>query len=171
MPFPIRREWFEDGPFAPVEFTRKSSDGRMTLVIDPRAMPTRLLWAHMFPVELSVAREALRDRECIAGADWLSRIGSWQHGDTAPVHIPDLPEWAGAHGLDAAVWTALGPRFRGKNRSPSIDEVIEYLRGLCGPIREHAKQYIERAPRQIDTDFRRQIENAMGWSCRDNFGR
>jgi hypothetical protein len=168
---PIRREWFKDGPFGPVEFTRQSSDGRMTLVIDPRATPTRLLWAHMFPVELSVAREALRDRESIAGADWRSRIGSSQRGDTAPVHIPDLPEWAEAHGLDAAVWTALGPRFRGEDRSPSIDEVIEYLRGLGGPIRENAKQYIERAPRQIDTDFRRQIEAAMGWSCRDNLGR
>ena len=73
---PIRREWFKDGPFAPVEFTRQSSDGRMTLVIDPRATPTRLLWAHMLPAEPSVAREALRDRESIPRADWLSRIGS-----------------------------------------------------------------------------------------------
>jgi hypothetical protein len=121
----------------------------------------------MIPVKLSVAREALRDRERIAHADSLSRIGSWQRGDTAPVHIPGLSEWAEAQGLDAVVWTALGPRFRGEDRSPSIDEVIEYLRGLSGPIREHAKQYIERAPRQIDTDYRRQIEGAMGWVRRD----
>lgn len=168
---PIRREWFKDGPFAPVEFTRQSLDGRMTLVIDPRATPIRLLWAHMFPVELSVAREALCRRESIAATNCVSGIGSWEHGDKAPVHMPGLSEWAEAHGLDAAVWTALGPRFREKNRAPRIDEVIEYLRGLRGSIREDAKQYIERAPRQIDTDFRRQIEAAMGWSCRDNLGR
>jgi hypothetical protein len=139
----------------------------MTLVIDPNATPTRLLWAHMLPVELSGARKALRDREGITSADWLARIGSWKHGDPEPVHIPGLPKWADTNGLDAAVWTALGPRFGGTNKSPSIDEVIEYLRGLCGPIREHAKQYFERAPRQIDTDYRRQIEAALGWSCRD----
>jgi hypothetical protein len=169
---PIRREWFKDGPFAPVEFTGRSSDGRVTLVIDPTATPVRLLWAHMFPVELSVARKALRDREGIKGADWASRIGSWQFGNEAPVHIPDLPKWAEAHGLDAAVWTALEPRFLGKDgdTSPSIDEVIDYLRGLVDPVLEHAKEYIERAPRQIDTNFRRQIETAMGWSRRDNFG-
>lgn len=164
----IRGEWFKDGPFAPVEFTRQSSDGRMTLVIEPRATPVRLLWAQMLPTNLPSAREALRDRECIRGKEWSSCIGSWQSGETAPANIPDLPAWAVAHGLDAAIWTALGPRFRDKEVSPPIEEVIEYLRGLQGPLREHAKQYIERAPRQIDTDYRRQIEAALGWSCRSD---
>src|ERR1700680_3300547 len=99
---PIQREWFKDGPFAAVEFTRQSSDGRMTLVIDPRATPTRLLWAQILPLELSVAKEALRDREGIVGTDWLSRIGSWQGGDSAPAHVPDLP-----NGPAPRVWTRL----------------------------------------------------------------
>lgn len=166
---PIRREWFKDGPIAPVEFTRKSDDGRMTLVLDRQATSIRLLWAHMLPVELSVAKEALCNREGIRARDPLAKIGSWQHGDSAPIHIPDLPKWAETKGLDAVVWTALGPKFGDANRSPSAHEVIEYLRGLRGPIREHAKEYIERAPRQIDTEYRREIEAAMGWSCRGDF--
>jgi hypothetical protein len=56
---PIQREWFKDGSFAPVEFTRQSTDGRMTLVIDPTASPVRLLWAHMLTTDLQPAREAL----------------------------------------------------------------------------------------------------------------
>jgi hypothetical protein len=161
----IRREWFTDGPFVPVEFTRQSSDGRMTLVIDPLATPLRVLWAHMVAVDLPVAVRALCNREGITEENCSSRIGSWKRGDVPPGSIPGLPAWAEAHELDAVVWTALGPRFEKKDRSPSADEVIAYLHGLRGPVREHAKQYIERAPRQIDTDYRRQIEAAFGWSC------
>ncbi len=163
---PVRRGWFKDGPFAPVEFTRQSSDGRITLVIEPSATPVRLLWAYMQPTELPSARESLRRREGIIGKDWVSRIASWQFGEVAPPEIPGIANWALAHGLDAAVWTALKPLFRGKGRSPSCKEVIEYLRGLRGSIRAHAKQYIERAPQQIDTDYRREIEAALGWSRR-----
>jgi hypothetical protein len=163
---PIQRVWFEDGPFAPVEFTRQSSDGRLTLVIHSGAVPVRLLWAYMLLSEPRDARKALSDRE---GTD-LSNIGLWQLGEAAPEHIRDLPKWADAQDLDAAVWTALGPKFQGTNRSPSIDEVIEYLRGLSGSIRECAKEYIERAPRQIDTYYRRQIESTLGWSSKDDVG-
>lgn len=158
---PIRREWFKDGPFAPVEFTGKSSDGRITLVIDPSASPVRLLWAQMLSADLPSAREALRDRECIRSREWSSLIGSWQRGDAAPPRIPDLPTWAEAHGIDAVVWTALGPRFG------AVDQVIEYLSSLTGTQREHAKRYIQCTPRQIDTEYRRRIEVVLGWSYKE----
>lgn len=166
---PIRREWFKDGPFAPVEFTRQSDDGRITLVIDPKAAPVRVLWAHMLSSSLEDAQKALRDREGIMATNWLSRIGSWRSGDSPPRDIPELPQWAEARGLDAVVWTALAPKFGGEDRSPSADEVIAYLRGLLGTVRDYARQYVERAPRQIDTAYRLQIEAALGWSCRADF--
>ena len=163
---PIQRKWFKDGPFAPVEFTRQSSGDRITLVIDGSASPVRLLWAHMLPTELQSAKEALRDREGIQGENWASKIGSWQRGGGAPVSMPELPRWADAHGLDAAIWTALPPKFGDKEVSPSVDQVIEHLRGLTGTSRDQAKEYIERAPRQIDTEYRRRIEAALGWTFR-----
>ena len=97
---------------------------------------------------------------------WLPRIGSWKHGDPAPRHIPELPQWAKARALDAVIWTALRPRFEGENRTPSVDEVITYLGGLMGTVRDYARQYVERTPRQIDTGYRRQIEATLGWSCK-----
>ncbi len=166
---PIRREWFKDGPFAPVEFTRQSDDGRITLVIDRKAAPVRVLWAHMLSSSLEDAQKALRHREGITATNWLSRIGSWRSGDSSPRDIPELPRWAEARNLDAVVWTALPPRFKGENRSPSVLEAIEYLRGLSGNHLTRARDYIERAPRQIDTAYRRRIEAALGWSRRADF--
>jgi hypothetical protein len=163
---PIQREWFEDGPFAPVEFTRQSSDGRITLVLEQSAKHARLLWAQMLSGDLAEAKHALREREGILGEEWASRIGGWQEGEPAPSTIPALGGWSKAHGLDAVVWTALGPRFSGREISPTADQVVGYLRGLTGPRRDNAKQYIECTPRQIDTEYRRRIEVALGWSCR-----
>jgi hypothetical protein len=59
---------------------------------------------------------------------------------------------------------ALGPSLENKPRSPSADEVIKYLRGLGEPLRKCVRQYIEWAPRQIDTEYRRKIVAALGWA-------
>jgi len=165
---PIQREWFKDGPFAPIEFTRQSSDGRITLVIQPNALPVRLLWALMHLTNLKTAKEALRNREGITTKGWESKIGSWQMGGPAPTAMPELPNWAEAHGLDAAIWTALGPRFNGEEVAPSVDQVINYLGRLTGATRENAKLYVERAPRQIDTEYRRRIEAVLGWAISES---
>lgn len=125
-----------------------------------------VLWAYMIPVDLEKAKKALCRREGIGSENCSPRMSSWRRGEAAPDTIPGLVGWAELHGLDAAVWTALGPRFDGEDRSSSGDEVIGYLRGLKGPVLELARQYVELAPRQIDTDYRHQIEVAIGWSCR-----
>lgn len=164
---PIQRRWFEDGPLVPVEFTRQSSDGRITLVVDPAAVPVRVLWALMLPTELQAAKEALRDREGITGNNWMSRIGSWQRGEPAPQAMSSLPNWAQAHGLDAVVWTAFRPKFNSNETRPTVDEVVQYLRTLTGTARDNAERYVQCAPRQIDTEYRRRIEAELGWSLRD----
>lgn len=161
---PIQRHWFEDGPFAGVEFCRKSQDGRITLVLDATTPPVRLLWALMDTSDLDVARRALRDREGITGSGWESRIGSWQPSSLAPEAIPNLPSWLEATGLDAVVWTALGPRFNDASDRPSGSEVVTYLQTLTARRRENAERYIRRTPVQVDTPYRRLIEAALGWS-------
>lgn len=164
---PIARQWFKDGPLVPVEFARQSADGRITLVIERMAAPVRVLWAVMLSKELQPAKEALREREGITGTNWTSRVGSWQRGDAAPDSIPALPDWAQANGLDAAVWTALGPRFNGRETVPTADQVVQYLQALTGTMRDYAERYVRCAPRQIDTEYRRRIEAELGWSFRE----
>ena len=99
---PIQRAWFDDGPFAPVEFTRQSRDGRITLVLDEDAEPVRLIWARMTLSDVEQSMKALSEREGITASDWKSRIGGWCIRDDAPENIPSLPVWAQAHGIDAA---------------------------------------------------------------------
>lgn len=163
---PLQGQWFNDGPLVRVEFARQSDDDRVTLVIVPIAQPVRVLWAHLACRDLEAARRALRERECITARNWRSRIGSWTRAEPSPEHMPDLPKWAEAHNLDAIVWTALTPRFRGESRSPSADELLEYLRELSGTTLAGAREYVERAPRQIDTEYRRRMEAALGWTRR-----
>ena len=170
---PIQRCWFDDGPFAPVEFTRQSKNGRITLVLDENAEPVRLLWARMTSSGLEEAMKALSQREGITAADWKSRIGNWKTGEPAPKSIPSLPAWSEAHGLHAAIWTALGPQYIKKGESkpkkerPPIEWVVAYLLELTGPNRDVAEQYFRCAPPQIDTEYRRRVEVALGWGYRE----
>ncbi len=169
---PIQRRWFDDGPFAPVEFTRQSKDGRITLVLDEDAEPVRLLWARMTLSDVEQAMKALCERERITASDWKSQIGSWSIRDEPPKNIPSLPMWAQANGIDAAIWTALGPQYKKQGETeptkerPPPEWVLNYLQGLLGPLRDVAEQYFRRTPPQIDTEYRRRVEATLGWVYR-----
>jgi hypothetical protein len=161
---PIQREWFADGPFVQVEFVRQSDDGRMTLVPEASAPPVRSLWAVMDHTEIAVAREVLRKREGMSQKR-ADEILGWSRGEISPELIFDLPEWAASRSVEGVVWTALPSKFNGEERrTPAIKEVVEYLRRLTGSKRDNAERYIRRAPRQIDTPYRRGIEAELQWT-------
>lgn len=159
-----RRHWHDDGPFIPVEFARQSNDGRITLVVVPEARLKRSLWALMDTGDLNDAVDKLAEREGVTNKQW---IGRWNSGDPSPESIPTLADWAKVHGIGAAVWTALPAKFGGKVGTPSVDEVVGYLKALGGTARDNAAEYVRRAPRQIDTEYRREIEAALGWTPKD----
>lgn len=164
---PIQREWFSDGPLAPVEFLRRSQDGRITLVLDPRpqAVAVRLLWAVMDAADGDSAKEALRMREGTPASRIAEDIGAWTRGDQPPALIVELPRWAESRGVDGVVWTALLPKFDGHaSVAPTPEQVVAYLAGLTGRRRDDAERYIRRAPEQIDTPYRRRIEAALQWT-------
>lgn len=159
---PIQSTWFVDGPFVQVEFARESIDKRITLVLCEKAYLVRSLWAVMDTQDPEEARKALRDREGIP-KDKLDRIGLWKTGQSAPNYISQLPQWATAVGVDAVIWTALGPKFNGKDQTPTCDQVITHLRSLDGNARAVAEKYVRHTPPQIDTKYRRRIEAELRW--------
>ena len=168
---PIHRLWHSDGPFVRTDFLRKSSNGRLTLVLSRDASPVRSLWATYNGNDLGEARDALCDREAIPRKNIEQSIGSWSRGDVSPDCILELEQWATARGVTSVVWTALPPKFNAADSAaPSIEDALSYLSGLTGPTRDLAEQYIRRTPRQIDTVYRRRIEAVLGWSCIESAG-
>ena len=161
---PIQREWFRDGPMMRVEFARLSQDGRITLVLEPNALPVRSLWAVMDATTLESARGALASREGILEKNEGKHIGSWSVGEAALDVMPHVDAWANAHGIHHVIWTALPPKFSGIDREPSATQVVSYLDQLVGAQRDAAEKYVRRAPRQIDTAYRRHIESKLHWT-------
>ena len=156
--------WNADGPELPIEFVRQSTNGCLTLVIDPESAALPVLWAPMQVADLSQAVEELRKRER-ARVDRV--IGRWPN-PTGTYHCREVIEkWANDRGLEGVVWTALGPQFDGeRGRRPSQAEVIEYLDSLARWKRVLAEAYVRRAPPQINTLYRRAIVDRLGWDFR-----
>jgi len=176
---PIRGSWFEDGPFIKVEFARQSTDGRMTLVLTECDNVVRSLWALMDCKHIEKAKKALCMREgsckhkpkckdecnkCESESiGWFSRF---EDSESKELKVEGLEQWLQQKNLDAVVWTALPPQFNNiRCPVPSEAEVLNYLKLLRGPKRTYAKEYIQKAPPQIDTNYRHAIVAELGWEC------
>jgi|SRR5712664_4851267 len=162
----IRTRWRHDGPNLPIEFARKSCDGRLTLVIDPRFEEQGTYWAVSDFVTLDDARRNLSERE---GTDeihihHLDRLG------TGPAEIPAVVkarvrEWLTARReFHFAVWTGLP--MKGPSGSFTTDSAVKYLAGLeksgDRPTARRAREYVCNAPPQVNTEVREEMRK-LGW--------
>jgi hypothetical protein len=156
---PVITPWNEDGPLLPVEFARKSCRERVTLVLTPRAKPIQTLWALLNVADMQTAREALRQREGTVPRN----IGYWPNADRTQSEVSSLiGSWSEQRSLHGVVWTALPPKWNGTDGVvPSIEEVVEYLRGLGD--RSAAELYVRNTPHQVRTAYRGRIEAELGW--------
>lgn len=167
----ITGDWHEDGPPIPIEFRRLSNRGRITLVLYPKAEDVQTLWVHAEFTKLSMAIENLCDRECIPKTS-VDRIGFAITGGrsrcrAAPGVLGRIQGWGKDKGLDAAVWTDLPEnpdKFKEKTGMELNDNnIIEYLKSLEGETLEKAKEYVQKAPKQIGTKLRRRIHQELKW--------
>ncbi len=159
---PIRKPWFKDGPLLPIEFARHSKGDRITLVLINNGRPVRSLWTTLSTTKLKIALMELAARERINE----KYMGYWSQ-DFSSKHefVEPIGNWASQKGLEAVVWTALPPKFKNNSgKVPSIDNVITFLRDLPYEKRQYAEEYIRKAPRQIDTYYRKIIEKEFHWT-------
>jgi hypothetical protein len=156
--------WHADGPSLPIEFARTSQDGRLTLVLTLGAMSVPCLWTELEYTSPHHAQEVLAGPEGCT----LPGIGLWP-GDPPP-HPPALtPSQSGPpRGPDAVVWTALTPKFEGVdgNAPGSAEAALTYLKQLDSRQLAKAQEYVERAPVQVQTNFRAVFESELRWRAR-----
>lgn len=156
----IQREWFNDGPIIPIEFTRQSENGRITLVIDNLSKPVRSLWALMTTENINDSINSLKERE----GTTISNIHHISPTEETTDKVKSvIKKWLIEKNLDAAIWTGLPSKFNGRNIRPTIEEVIEHLSKLDYKVWKLAQEYICKTPKQIDTEYRRIIEKELGW--------
>jgi hypothetical protein len=118
----------------------------------------------MSVASVTEARKALGKRECSESSKPGNCVDYWPGGSRNGNISRQVEQWAKKSQIDAVVWTNLPPKFNGKDQKiPTSQEVVNYLRGRQGEEREKAEEYIRRAPRQIDTNYRRAIEQELGW--------
>ena len=161
----IQRHWFIDGPMLPVEFTRQSKDGRLTLVITKKSKPVRVLWALMDTASIDDAKKSLQVREGISKENIEKHIGLIKTSDTTTdTLLLEIRDWARVLRLDAVIWTSLGPKFRQCDNAPDIEDAVKYLKGLTIQEKSHAEEYIRRTPKQIDTAYRQRFEKEFNWT-------
>lgn len=162
-PLRLASGWHPGGPALPLEFVRQSDDSpELALVLcdSARLMPT--YWAYLATDDLDTARAMLREREKIT-PDRPEWIGSMPPAGGAAAHAR-IAAWLREQRIDAAVWTAVPPKFDGTNgHVPTPDEVVAWLDSRSGERRAAAEDYIRRTPAHIDTRYRRLIEARLGW--------
>lgn len=162
-PLKLASGWHPGGPPLPLEFARQSDDSpELALVLCESARPMPTYWAYLATQDLGSARAMLQAREKITPAkpEW---VGSIPPAEGAAAH-PRIAAWLRAKRIDAAVWTAVPPKFDGQNgRVPTPDEVVAWLDSCSGEQRAAAEDYIRRTPAHIATRYRRHIEARLGW--------
>jgi hypothetical protein len=160
------------GPRLPIEFSRLSRDGRLTLVIDEAngaSCPTYV--ARSAFDALDPALENLWIREGGGGepppqsirnhgrVGFVDRISETRSDKAIERHLratETIETWATANAYDAVIWTTLASNFSEKaDCEPfSTEAAMRYLEVLDQPTLELALNYIRKAPPEIQTPTR-----------------
>jgi hypothetical protein len=66
--------------------------------------------------------------------------------------------WALVNDFDAVVWTDLASNFKEKTGKPfNLENAMDHLRTLDAEGQEEAREYISKAPNDVDTPLRRYV--------------
>jgi hypothetical protein len=156
----------------PIEFLRTSREKHLTLVISEEfGTPVRTLWTLLDCKDLDEAKNKLCVRESdgkkygetqINIVDFISL--DTKHSETDSIK-QTIYDWAINLQLNGVVWTGLPAKFNGnEGEAPKTSkEALDYIKALSGVATQKAEEYIRKAPKQIDTNYRKQFVLELGW--------
>jgi hypothetical protein len=154
---PLSGVWHLGGPKLPIEFSRVSSDERLTLAIDSCAatVPTRYAISARADLDDAICDLAIRE-----GTD-KRNIGNVEAAAKTDDTVKEvIRSWAQKNGFDAVVWTDLKPNFKKKKQQAfSLEAAEKHLRQLSGVCQRNALLYIKKAPQEVVTPLRQHLRN------------
>ena len=160
-------DWILDGPILPIEFSRISEKGRLTLVIDEQnGVPVHTRSIKSACHTLDDAIDNLRIREGSPNAKGIG-FANMGDGSTSPTALErhksaaaTITKWGQSKGADGVIWTAIGPRWPLKDRF-SVEAAAQYVACLEEPLRSEAHEYMRKAPAEVVTPVRKRFEELM----------
>ena len=163
---PQEGSWEKGGPHLPIEFSRISSDGRITLVIDPtngESVPTRFALSPRADLEDAICDLRTREGTTATNIGFIDLKHGTERCKVYPKAAAVIHDWAKGKEFDGVVWTDLPPNFQDELRMPfSLENAQKYLNGLPKSVAQQARKYIQNAPPEVDTPLRRNLLQS-GW--------
>ena len=163
---PRAGDWHQAGLLLPLEFSRVSRGGQLTLVLDPAHGVECDTWYVLSPqADIAVTVGDLRRRE---GTRSTRPIGYVAVDDARENgRLSDLTNrirsWGTTRGFRGVVWTDLPSNFQEHTGQPfSVSAAATYLSHLEGKPLQDAREYIANAPKTSMTPLRRHVQES-GW--------
>ncbi|MGO2357359.1 MAG: hypothetical protein ACTH6S_04015 [Mesonia sp.] len=158
--------WQKNGPMLPLEFSRISNDFRLTLVLEPTAKLVQSLYAISTntTIDEAVLNLAVREGSARSAIGYYGKYTNETKLNDFK-YIENIKEWLTIHPeIDAVIWTNLKANWKKTDRVKSKKrDRLEHLKALDGSTKAIAEEYIRKAPFQITTNFRKEIENEFKW--------
>lgn len=146
-------EWQPNGPMLPIEFSRKSGNGRLTLIIDTtkgKKLPTRFVISSFNDLPRAIENLRAREGTSTENIGYVNLRDNTYRSRTKKSRV--IKKWAKQYKFDAVIWTDLPPSF--PNKPFTVIRAIKYLKSLNFQDARIAREYISKAPIEIMTPLR-----------------
>lgn len=163
----VKGDWAEGGPMLPIEFSRisESRGGILTLVIDPVngvSVSTRFAVSSRRDLEDAICDLRTREGTVVRRIGYVDLVSGSQRSNIMPAAGNLVRKWALDNGFDAVIWTDLPSNFEEKIKKPlSLNSAVEYLHALSEDAVAGAREYISKAPKEINTPLRQRLQDAL----------
>ena len=161
-------KWQTGGPKLPIEFSR-ISDKRsraLTLVINPdfgELVSTRFAISKRKNLDDVICDLRIREGTLVKYIGFVNLLDGTERSNVYPEASHIIRKWALNMDYDAVVWTDLPSNFQKEIQKPfSILEAVNYLQALPEDGARKAREYIDKAPTEINTPLRKKLSD-ISW--------